>query len=138
MPRTSRRSSRRRIPARAQKLGANDKERRQSCREEGRVYQGKPQYNCMTKRRTFDASKHTRNKSGRLVSKGRSAYAKANPNPYFEAMLEAKASGAKSFVYNGMTYKAMKGKNGLVLYKKASSARRSRRVRGGEYDEYYM
>lgn len=42
----------------------------------------------------------------------------AKVNAYFKAMLKAKKSNAKSFVYKGKTYKKGKTKNGLVVYKK--------------------
>jgi len=43
--------------------------------------------------------------------------AKKTTNEYFTKMLEAKKTGAKSFVYNGKTYTQSKTKTGLVVYK---------------------
>lgn len=40
-------------------------------------------------------------------------------NAYFKAMLAAKKSKAKSFTYKGKTYKRMKTKTGMLVYKKA-------------------
>jgi hypothetical protein len=39
-------------------------------------------------------------------------------NAYFQKMLKAKKSGAKSFTHNGNTYVQTKLKSGLVTYKK--------------------
>merc|ERR1719310_622213 len=41
--------------------------------------------------------------------------AKKTTNEYFTKMLEAKKTGAKSFVYNGKTYTQSKTKTGLVV-----------------------
>jgi len=45
--------------------------------------------------------------------------AKKKTNAFFSKMLTAKNNGAASFVYNGKTYKKSKGKNGIIVYKKA-------------------
>ena len=39
-------------------------------------------------------------------------------NAYMKAVNKARKSGAKSFVYNGTTYKAKKMKTGMIVYGK--------------------
>lgn len=39
-------------------------------------------------------------------------------NEYFKVMLDAKRSGAESFVYKGSTYVKSAGKNSIIVYKK--------------------
>ena len=43
-------------------------------------------------------------------------------NKYFELMNAARKKGSKSFKYNGNTYKAMKTKTGMTVYKKSGTA----------------
>ena len=39
-------------------------------------------------------------------------------NAYMKAVNKARKSGAKSFTYNGSTYKAKKTKTGMIVYSK--------------------
>ena len=43
-------------------------------------------------------------------------------NKYFELMNAARKKGSKSFKYNGNTYKAMKTKTGMTVYKKSGGS----------------
>ena len=52
---------------------------------------------------------------GRKKKKGK----KRKMNKFFKLMNAAKKSNAKTFDYNGTTYKRAKTSNGLVYYKKA-------------------
>lgn len=43
-------------------------------------------------------------------------------NKYFELMNAARKKGSKSFKYKGNTYKAMKTKTGMTVYKRSGTA----------------
>ena len=53
------------------------------------------------------------------MKKGGKVKRKKRPmNAYMKAVNKARKSGAKSFVYNGSTYKAKKTKTGMIVYSK--------------------
>ena len=53
------------------------------------------------------------------MKKGGMVKRKKSPmNAYMKAVNKARKSGAKSFTYNGSTYKAKKTKTGMIVYSK--------------------
>ena len=53
------------------------------------------------------------------MKKGGMVKRKKRPmNAYMKAVNKARKSGAKSFTYNGSTYKAKKTKTGMIVYSK--------------------
>jgi hypothetical protein len=65
-----------------------------------------------------ELNKAVREAKAKMKKGGKVKRKKRALNPFMKAVNKARKSGAKSFKYNGTTYKASKTKTGMTIYKK--------------------